>query len=79
MTTTNVDSKNSYVQALEGGTAASLVHAVDLLDELGEIQCFLLSGAISALSVDITGVLHERQQDLLSRVSILVRHSQKVI
>jgi len=79
MTCINVDSKTTYVQALEGGAGASLLHAVDLLDELSEIQYFLLSGAITALSSDYTTVLHERQHDLLSRVSILVGHSIKSV
>lgn len=77
MTMLNVDSKTSYVQALEGGSAASLLCAVDLLDELGEIQRFLLSGAITGLPREYTTVLHERQDDLLSRVSLLVGHSLK--
>lgn len=77
MTTHNVDSKLAYVQALASGPDSSLSLAVDLLDELGEIQNFIMSGAVTGLGLNYLEVLHDRQADLLSQVSLLVSSTKR--
>ena len=74
MTTLNIDVKCKSVQA---SYDFSLVHASNLLNQMNDIQNFLLSGAICELPIDVSLSLQQRQSELLSEVSTIVHYNKK--
>lgn len=74
MTVTNFDVKNPSKQAPYD---FSLSHAADLLEQMNDIQNFLCCSAVCELDMSVSITLQERQSQLLSEISMIVRQNRR--